>query len=191
MERFKKVEVASYVKQGLESGNLTPIQAEKFARIIARQGNIGEEVIPWSVDAEGKEVKEKTASVELDKETNMPGWVVTKTHIEGNIIIDNNNHPNQWIIADSTFNKKYEVDPDNPSLFRPTGGIQIFVQIPENIILFQWGSDMQIAAGGYINITNSEDMYGISKRDFEDTYAIINKTTDEKTLKLHELHPLE
>ncbi len=87
-----------------------------------------------------------------------------------NIIIDNNGHSNQWIIDDSTFKKKYEIDPENPSLCRPKGGPQIFVQIPDNIILNQWGSDMQIAAGGYINITNVDDMYGISQRDFEDTY---------------------
>lgn len=29
---------------------------------------------------------------------------------------------------------------------------------------------MKIAAGGFINITNIDDMYGISKRDFIDTY---------------------
>lgn len=28
--------------------------------------------------------------------------------------------------------------------------------------------------GGYINITNKDDLYGISKRDFEDTYKIVN-----------------
>lgn len=65
---------------------------------------------------------------------------------------------------------KYEMDPENPSLFKPKGGAQIFVKIIDNIILEQWGSDMKIAAGGYINITNVDDMYGISQRDFEDTY---------------------
>ena len=65
-----------------------------------------------------------------------------------------------------SFKKKYEIDPENPSLCRPKGGPQIFVQITDNIIVNQWGSDMQIAAGGYINITNVDDMYGISERDF-------------------------
>jgi len=180
MEEFKKVEVVSYVKQGLESGNLVPIQAEKFARIVARQGEVGEEVTSWSVDTSGNEVKEKVATVGLDKETNMPGWIATKADANGNIVIDNNNHSNQWIIDDSTFKRRYEIDPENPTLFRPTGGIQIFVQIPENITLFQWGSDMQIAAGGYINITNPDDMYGISKRDFDDTYAVVPNETSKK-----------
>ena len=80
------------------------------------------------------------------------------------------------IIDNETFEKKYEIDPENPSLFKPKGGPQIFVQITDNIILNQWGSDMQIAAGGYINITNPNDIYGISQRDFEDTYRFTDES---------------
>lgn len=175
MEEFTKVEVVSYVKKGIENGTMIPRQAEKFARIIAKQGKKGETVISWSVDSQGNEIQEKVAQVQVDEQTNQPGWIATKVDGNGNIIVDNNNHPNQWIIDDKTFRKKYEIDPENPNLCRPKGGTQIFVQISDNIILNQWGSDMKIAAGGYINITNVDDMYGISQRDFEDTY----KFTDE------------
>lgn len=181
MENYTKVDVSTYVKSGLESGTLVPVEAEKFARIMARPGTVGEEVISWSVDSVGNELKEKVDTVSLDEETNEPGWVVTKTDENGNIILDNNGHSNDWIIPDSTFKKKYEIDGDNPTLFKPKGGVQIFVQIPDNITLNQWGSDMNIAAGGYINITNPNDMYGISKRDFEDTYKVINVDELEKS----------
>jgi hypothetical protein len=40
--------------------------------------------------------------------------------------------------------------------------------------LEQWGSKMQIAEGGYINITDPSDMYGISERDFTDTYRKVS-----------------
>ncbi len=170
MGEYTKVEVSSYVKQGIENGTMIPRQAEKFARIIARQGNVGETVVSWSVDSEGNEIQEKVAQVQIDEQTNQPGWIATKVDEQGNIITDNNNHPNQWIIDDTTFKQKYEVDPENPILCRPKGGPQMFVQITDNIILNQWGSNMQIAAGGYINITKPDDMYGISQRDFEDTY---------------------
>lgn len=172
---YTKVEVASYVKQGIENGTMIPRQAEKFARIIARQGIIGEKVVSWSVDSKGSAIQEKIDQVKIDEQTNLPGWVATKIDENGNFIEDNNGHINQWIISDSTFKKKYEIDPENPSLCKPKGGPQIFVQVTDNIILNQWGSDMQIAAGGYINITDVNDMYGISQRDFEDTY----KFTDE------------
>ena len=179
MANYTKVEVTSYVKQGIESGIMLPRQARKFARIIARQGNVGETVVSWSVDSKGNEVQEKVAQVESDINTNQAGWIATKVDEQGNIIVDNNGHSNQWIIDDKKFKEKYEIDPENPSLFKPKGGIQVFVQIPDNIILNQWGSDMQISAGGYINITNVDDMYGISQRDFEDIYRF----TDELSKK--------
>lgn len=174
MEDYIKVEVTSYVKQGIENGTMIPIQAEKFARIIARQGIVGENVVSWSVDFQGNEVQEKISQVQVDAQTNQPGWIATKVDEQGNIITDNNGHVNQWIIDDTTFKKKYEVDTENTLLFKPKGGPQIFVQITDNIILNQWGSDMKIAAGGYINITNPNDMYGISERDFNDTYRVID-----------------
>lgn len=73
MENYTKVEVTSYVKQGIENGTMIPIQAEKFARIIARQGVVGETVISWSADSQGNEIQEKVAQVQIDSQTNQPG----------------------------------------------------------------------------------------------------------------------
>ena len=56
MENYIKVEVNHYVKQGIENGTMIPRQAEKFARIIARQGSVGETVVSWSVDSQGNEI---------------------------------------------------------------------------------------------------------------------------------------
>ncbi len=78
MENYKKVEVTNYVKQGIENGTMVPRQAEKFARIIARQGTIGETVISWSVDSQGNEIQEKVAQVQADAQTNRPGWIATQ-----------------------------------------------------------------------------------------------------------------
>ena len=127
-------------------------------------------------------IQEKVAQVTIDEQTQEPGWIATKVNENGEPIIDNNNHLNNWIIDDSTFKKKYEVDPENPNLCKPKGGPQTFVEIPDNIILNQWGEDMAIAAGGYINITNPDDMYGISQRDFEDTYKYIDEL-DRKAIR--------
>ena len=170
MDNYTKVDVHQYVDMGIKNGTMIPKEAEKFARIVAKQGQVGEKVISWSVDSLGHEIQEKVAYVQNDEKTNQPGWIVTKVDEDGNIMLDNNNHVNQWIIEDSVFRNKYEIDPENPTLFKPKGGPQIFVQINDNIILNQWGEDMKIAAGGYINITNINDMYGISERDFNDTY---------------------
>ncbi len=178
MEEYIKVNVTNYVNNGIENGTMTPKIAEKYTRIMAVQGNVGDEVISWSMDSNGNEVKEKVASVTLDSQTNEPGWIATKLDEEGKPVIDKNGHLNKWIINDSTFKKKYESDIANPGLFKPTGGPQAFVEINDNIILEQWGREMKIAKGGFINITNPEDMYGISKQDFEDTYKFIENSRE-------------
>ena len=179
MSEYKKVDILKYVNEGLKNGTLVPRKAEKFARISARRGIVGEEVISWSVDSEGKEVKEKVATVTKD-ENGKTGMVVTKLDENLDVVIDNNGHMNQWIIDDSTFSKKYEKDSNGSDVYKPTGGIQIYVQINEDITIFLWGSEMTIASGGYINITNPNDMYAISKRDFEDTYKFVDEQTKTK-----------
>mgnify|MGYP007068209956 CR=1 FL=1 len=63
MESYTKVDVLKYVKEGLLNGTLIPREAEKFARIIARQGIPGEEVISWSVDKDLNEIKEQVKKV--------------------------------------------------------------------------------------------------------------------------------
>lgn len=85
--------------------------AEKFARVIAKRGEIGENVISFSTDS------------------------------NGNAIVDDNGNLNQW------------------------------------------GSDMKIAKGGFINITRIDDMYGISERDFYDTYKFLDEQSEIKMNK--------
>ena len=181
MNEYKSVDVYQYVKDGLESGKMIPIKAEKYTRIIARVGVVGEKVISWNVDEAGNPIEEVVEEVKLDSKTGNPGWVVTKTSENGDIIIDNNGHDNSWIISDTNFRKKYEIENEELGLFKPTGGIQTFVRISENITFPKWGSAMKIAVGGYLNITNLDDIYGVSKRDFDDTYRIIDGE-HEKTL---------
>ena len=182
-KEFIKVNIYEYVKKGLENGDLVPIEAEKFARIIARPGKLGETVISWVVGKDGKELKEKEDTVKLDDKTGTPGWVATKADEQGYPVIDKNGHLNQWIIDDSTFTKKYEMDTTTSNLYKPIGGPQIFVQLTDNIILEQWGSEMKVEAGGFVNITNVDDMYAISKKDFDDTYKQTGKEISIKTLK--------
>lgn len=170
MEEYVKVDIKEYVNEVLKNNSV--IEAENFARIIAKQGSNGEEVISWNTDKDKDEVLEKRDFIKPDAKGNMP-WIAIKADSNGEPIIDVNGHDNRWIIDNDTFNKKYEKDTDS-LIYKPKGGIQKFVQITDNIILKHWGCDMKIAKGGFINITNPNDLYGISKRDFEDTYKIID-----------------
>lgn len=183
-DTYRKVKVEEYVKELLERG-IKPVQAKKFALIHAREGKIGETVITWSQDSKGNPIIEKTAQVKIDEKTGKPGHVVTKLNEDGTPIIDKNGHTNTWIIEDGKFQERYEQYSEmGESVYKPKGTEQIFIQIQDDIVIEQWGKEEKISKGGYINITDISDMYGISERDFNDTYKII-QAEQEKELKKH------
>lgn len=170
MESYKTItNLQEYVNQIKAQGGRI-LLAEKTARVRAYQGAIGEKVISWSVDSKGNPVLEKEAEVGIDKETGNPEWVVTKIDENGQDVIDSNGNKNQWIIEDSKFQKKYEQDLEHLGVFKPIGGVQQFIQLTSAIHIIQWGEEWNIDEGGFVNITNKDDMYVISARDFEDTY---------------------
>ena len=171
MNSYRKVNTKEYVEAGLADGSLEAFTATKHARIAAEQGTVGTEVISWSEDENGAPIQERVSQVNIDEETGEPGWIVTKTDTEGNPIIDRNGHTNQWIIGDAKFKQKYEVDPEHPGIFKPAGGPQKFVETRENLTISQWGDEMNMPRGSFINITNPEDMYAVNPRDFHDTYT--------------------
>lgn len=170
---YKTIEDIHVYVQEIENGGAQIIIAEKTARIAARAGVPGEHIISWSADANGLEVMEKDAIVSVDPETGIPGWVATKVDEKGNEIMDQNGHINQWIIDNITFQKKYEADPEHEGIYKPVGGPQKFIQLNEGIQIIQWCEEWYVDAGGYINITNINDIYVISGRDFDDTYRVI------------------
>lgn len=173
---YREVKVEEYVKELLERGS-QPIQAEKAGRIYARDGVIGEEVITWSEDENGNAIVERKDTVKLDPETGKPGHVVTKLGEDGLPIVDHNNHTNTWIIGDKKFTERYQPDTSmGDNIYMSSAGIQTFIKIEDDIVMEQWGKQYQIAAGGYINITDLNDMYGISARDFADTYVSLSST---------------
>lgn len=171
---YREIDVKEYVQELLTKG-VEPIQAEKAGRIHARVGIVGEEIISWSEDENKNPIQERVDTVKIDPETGKPGHVVTKLGDDGLPIIDSNGHTNTWIIGDKKFTDKYQVDPTmGDDIYMSSAGIQIFLPILDDVIIEQWGKKEQIAAGGYINVTDPDDMYGIQARDFDDTYVIVN-----------------
>ena len=179
MEEYRKVDTKEYVEAGLANGSLEVVEATKHARISATKGEVGQEVISWSEDEDGNPIQEKIATVIADEKTGETGWIVTKTDTEGNPVVDKNGHLNQWIVDDEEFHKKYEEDQERPGAYKPVGGPQKFIKTNEGLIISQWGKEMKMPRGSYINITDPSDMYAVNPRDFEDTYTI-TKTPDGK-----------
>lgn len=170
---YKKIEDLKVYVQGMISNGAQIVVAEKTARIAARPGVPGKErILSWSVDADGKPVLEKDAMVSVD-ESGTPDWVATKIDEQGNDIIDANGHINQWIISAKTFSKKYEAVQGHSGIYKPVGGAQKFICLNEGIHIVQWGEEWNVDVGGYINLTNTDDMYVIARRDFNDTYRIV------------------
>ena len=177
---FTKVSGKDYAVAGIASGELKPVVAVKFARVLARRGVEGEEVISYSQNG----IVEKVATVSEDPETKETGWVLTKLDENGEVLVDEFGHKNEWIVDAGTFARKYDLDETKKeSVYKPKGGPQIFVPIVMDVILEQWGSEMKIEAGGWLNITNPDDIYGISQRDFEDTYKIVGEQPTYKLTK--------
>lgn len=161
---FKKVEdVAEYVREGIESGELTIEEVAKFARIRARQGTIGEEVITKMANG----LEETRNVVKADEKTGEPGWVVTNPDGE------------EYIVNDSTFKKKYELDPNNQEVYKPKGGPVLSTKIAEDLEFeAPWGEMMKIEAGGSLILGGANDIYGIQKAEFENTYAPTRKDAE-------------
>lgn len=165
LKYFKKVDnIAEYVREGIKSGRLTVEEVAKFARIQARQGELGEEVVTKMANG----LEETRNAVKLDGKTGEPGWIVTNPDGE------------QYIVEDSVFKKKYEIDPENPAQYKPKGGPVLSSPINEHIE-FQapWGETMRIECGGSLVLSGPNDIYGIQKDEFEHTYASTGKDKKE------------
>ena len=81
---FTKVDGKAYAEAGIACGELTPVVAVKFARVLARRGVVGEEVISYSQNG----IVEKVATVSEDPETKETGWVLTKLDENGEVLVD-------------------------------------------------------------------------------------------------------
>ena len=162
---FKRVDnIAEYVREGIKSGRLTVDEVAKFARIHARQGSLGEEIVTKMANG----LEETKNTVTADEKTGEPGWVVTNPDGE------------EYIVPDSTFKKKYEIDPENPEQYKPKGGPVLSSPINEHIEFnAPWGEVMKIEAGGSLILSGPEDIYGIQKAEFENTYASTGKDKSE------------
>lgn len=162
---FKEVsDIATYVKNGLVTGKISLDEVAKFARIHARQGELGEEVITKMANG----LEETRNTVKQDEKTGEPGWIVTNPDGE------------EYIVEDSVFKERYEIDPENPEQYKPKGRPVLSAKINEHV-QFQapWGETMKIEAGGSLILSGPSNIYGIQKDEFDHTYASTGKDRTE------------
>ena len=149
------------------------ISAKKNGGVIARVGKEGEEIRTFVSNG----ILETINCVKRDKNGDL-GIVATTADSFGNRIIDENGHMNTYIIERKTFEEKYldsERVTETDQLFNPRGGTQRFIQTNEDIsFLAPWGEEEHLKAGGFLNITDPNSIYGIAYEEFILTYTIEN-----------------
>ena len=154
MKTLEKKEIKEVVKNLIANGANVRTYA-KFARIQAVCAKGGEEI--------------ETVLADGTKETmniaNAGDWIVTNPGGE------------KYIVPSAKFAKKYE--PDNElgeNWFKPTGGVQSFLETTQDIcFICSWGEEQFIKAGGMINVSDLDDIYGIARGEFFETYKECDK----------------
>lgn len=144
-------DMKQYVKELMANG-AKPVYYAKTARISARPGVPGEKIVTMLANGH-----QETTNVVKDGD-----------------MVATNPGGEQYIISAETFKKKYEIDPNNPKVFRPKGGAQQFLRLTEDIdFKAPWGEDMHMKKGDFINITDRDkgDIYGIAQKEFFETYG--------------------
>lgn len=100
-------------------------------------------------------------TAETTNTANIGDWIVTNPGGE------------RYVINAAKFPKKYEATPElGDGWYKPTGGIQKFLELVEDTSLVApWNEVQFIAAGGLLNVTDLNDIYGIAREEFFSTYA--------------------
>lgn len=178
MSNFIKIDVCDYVNTGIDNGDLVQFWAIKYGRVRARRGKLGELVRTYTDGG----ILERENVVEIDSKTGRAGWIITKCSLDGEVIVDEYGNMNEWIMEDSEFIDEYMPDSNVEGLFMSVDGPQLFVQVLTDMIMVQGDKEMHVECGGYINITDINDCYAISERDFYDTYRILDTDNPEKSL---------
>ena len=131
------------------------------------------------------EVWSKNGNLETVEHVHVGDLVATRCDKAGKSVIDGFGHENSWKISREVLAKKYDFDANELEKFgkvvaTPKGGIQTFKKLNEDTTFMKpWGPNgemvpQKILAGGWANITDPADVYGIAAEEFEETYEVLN-----------------
>lgn len=157
----------------LQADGVKPCMAEKSRCVIPRRLTPGEKIRVYS----------QNGVLEADETAGKDCILLTKAGPDGKPVIDGFGHMNQWQTTESTFREKYDV-PDGKITdgqpVKPKSVPQKFIRTDRDVALMvPWGKDgslipQTIEKDGYVNITDPSAAYGVSARDFKDTYQVKN-----------------
>ena len=155
---FKKID---NIKEYLESclnNRIEPKLYQKFQKVNARAGQIGEVVS--TVMANG--LSETVNTVTADENGN-PAFVVTNSTGEN------------YVVDYKIFKRKYEkvdgTEDEYKPVYNPIKAIKIYESISFKA---PWGEVQNLATGGYLVFNDTlDDIYGVQEAEFDATYKVI------------------
>lgn len=161
-KEYNEVDILNYVNHLSTYGNMNVIHAEKIERVIAAQDeNNKDNYVLTIVDKNNKKI--------LDDRGNFTSYYLNKEDLE---LLYDHVEDNIYTSVPVTF-KFVEVQHDIrfvPNLFtdnKPTFKIS--------------GIFQQANKGDYLNISNEDDIYAISKKEFNDYYYILEDKEKSKS----------
>lgn len=144
------------------------ITGKKTATVQAEQGTPGQ-VITTEID-------KTTNTVKVDENGN-PDWVVTNPGGE------------RYVVTHDKFTKLYEAEPDKPGEFSKKA-TQMLVPCNETVEFTpSWGGSFTVEKGGYFTINGHNDIAGIQKEAFDQTYRILSQDDADRARALSTLDP--
>lgn len=125
------------------------------------------------------------------QETAKPGdWVITRAYKDGTSYVDKNGNTDTQLINEETLAKKYIgwlEQGENVWMFESDSQYQDFMRVSENVALSVPGENgapvtQYIKEGGWLNITDMNNVYGIAEQEFAETYDIVCKLRDQEPI---------
>lgn len=140
------------------------VLAIKASPVLVRKAMPGEMIRTYSQDG-----------VETVNSAGEDSFVLTKAdRSTGKPVIDGNGHDNSWIIEGDAFREAYRLGPDfnGEGLVDPIADLRTLVRVDKDMsVMASWGEEQSVSKGGYLNITDPNNIYAVSERDFDDTHV--------------------
>lgn len=131
---------------------------KKTATVHAEQGVIGD-VITTDIDK-----TENTVGVD---EFGNSDWVITNPGGE------------KYVVKDKVFKDTYEQAGDEPGVYSKKA-LQLLVPCEKSVEFTpSWGGSFTVEKGGYFTINDYNDIAGVKKEAFEQTYEIVSQSYDD------------
>ena len=136
----------------------------KVSNVTAVQGRVGQKVKTIMKDG----FAETYNIVSYDSSTGEPDWIVTQESGEN------------MVVSDAKYKSLYEIGDIKPGeKIKPNGKYRAMIRIDENVALkTSWGEVQYIKKGGVLVVLEQNDIYGIQKEEFENSYKIIEEKTE-------------